>query len=248
MHSYNFVRGLFLLTLSCFLVQCEPEREAQEVGSLKGVIKLNQNHLSNAFKVELQNANNGGNMDIAFTGNDGSFRFDNVKQGYYYLNVSKDLYWWAWTVVNGETFISTLSSDKRIEVKGGQTTTVEVQMASETPQWNDLDILDLNGNPITELRLYRYTSQIGFQLFNGTGEPQYWNVGCYNRCYVFTRDGSDSAPWFTSISETEGILSPGNSIGITCTIDDRLYEYQESGQCDFCIQIGYLSRTLPVSY
>lgn len=248
MHRDDFIIGLLSLVLSCFFIQCGAEREPQEVGSLKGVVKLNQNHLSNAFKVELQNASNSGDFEIAFTGNDGSFGFYNVRQGYYYLKVSKDSYWWAWTVVNGSSTITTLSADKRISVNAGQTTTVEVLMTSEKPQGNDLDILDLNGNPISEIRFPRYTSQIGFQLFNRTGEPQYWNVGCYNWCNVYSPDGSYVAPWFTSISETEGTLPPGKSIGIICTIDPRIYEYQESGQCDFCIQIGYFSKILPVSY
>ena len=234
---------LFILgTLLC-MASCERNEVAVETATLTGTIEVLYGGIPSAVKVVLSDVD-GNSEDVAFSGNDGSFVFENIKPGYYYITFYKDGYDWIWTDLGVNDVITSETPDKRIKLEPGETKDLKVLMRGKSEE--ALVILDTDGNPVDRIHFDRGTASISFQLYNGYGEEMYWSINADN-CYY--ADNMNFIFWFKSISKEDGVLLPGESAAVVCIIDKRIYEYRPSGSSHLIIYGGMLSRMeLPLSY
>ena len=211
----RFITLFFLLTL--LLASCQKTEETK-TGTINGKISfISLDAARGAVKVQLQNASDASDTDIAFSEQDGSFTFKDVKSGFYYITPTKDGYSWIWTVVNDNQTVHKLSSDKRIKVGAGEIVNVKVLMSGSNE--DALSILTPQREPINKLVINNGDSSASFVIFNGTGTERYYSLICR---FLF-KESFDAFPLFTSISPSSGNISPGESVLITCNIDQRVY-------------------------
>lgn len=211
----RFITLLFLLTL--LLASCQKTEETK-TGTINGKISfISLDAARGAVKVQLQNASDASDTDIAFSEQDGSFTFKDVKSGFYYITPTKDGYSWIWTVVNDNQTVHKLSSDKRIKVVAGGITDLKILMGGSNE--DELSILTPQREPINKLEINKGEGSASFVIFNGTGTERNFSISC--RCLF--KESFDAFSLFTSISPSSGKLSPGASILITCNIDQRVY-------------------------
>lgn len=208
---------LFAAFLTFSLVSCQKPEEAKKGSILGSIDFLSSKAVPGAVKVQLQNASDASDSDIAFSEQDGSFFFQDVKEGYYYITPTKDDYSWLWTVVGDNEPIHKNSPDKRIKVGAGETVNVKILMSGS--DGDALSILTPKGDPINKLEINKGDSSVSFVIFNGTGSERIYSIIC--QCLF--KEMFDAFYLFTSINPSSGTLSPGESVLITCIIDQRVY-------------------------
>lgn len=231
-------RLLFTAFLTVLLASCQKPEETK-TGTIIGSIDfISYNAVSGAVKVQLQNATDESDTDVAFSEQDGSFVFQGVKEGFYFITPTKDDYSWIWTVVNDNEPIHKNSSDKRIKVDAGEIVKVKILMSGSDS--DNLSILDPKGEPISKLVVNKGDGSSSFVIFNGTGSVRSYSIIC--RCLF--KETFDAFYLFTSINPSSGNLSPGESVLIICSIDPRVYNSSLALHDD--IEIAY-NMKLPLS-
>ena len=245
----NWFIGCISLTLTVLLVQCKEEGNLSK-STLKGTINCDMGGGSKGgFKLKLQDANNLLKTDISFSDSKGDFAFDEVEPGFYFLNASKEDWKWIWTSFdNGDHDpIHSGSVDKRIELKSGKTTEVTVVMSKSFWDQETCEILDMEGKPIDEIKFTPNTDQIAFQIFNGTGQSQYWSVD-YDLCYS-TDSRNCFIRWFTSMENASGELEAGATVSVVGHIDLGIYSCTSFGSCSLRVYVGGIySKILYLHY
>ncbi len=234
----------YLFGILFILLACSPEESKKPTATIAGDISvIGFGSTLGGIKLTLQNASDDSDISIAFSESDGSFVFNNVEEGYYFLTPTKDGYSWTWTVVDGNEPIHKNSGDKRIKIEAGELVHVNVLMAGPGAGSLTLTILDPHGHPINKLDINQNVGSISFVLFNGTGAKLPFSVDC--RCLFSSR--LDAFYLFNSINPTSGELEPGESIPITCKIDLRAYSSTLSLYDDITIYTGMSRLVLPLS-
>ena len=228
----NIIILAIFMTFS--FVSCQKPEEAKP-GTIIGSINTG---VPGAVKVQLQNASDASDMDIAFSEQDGSFVFQDVKEGFYYITPTKDGYSWIWTVIGDNDPIHRNSPDKRIKVGAGEIVKVKILMSPSNGE--ALSILTAQGDPIDKLVINNGMGSVSFVLFNGTGTTRSYSIVC--RCLF--KETFDAFYLFTSINPSSGSLAPGESVLITCSIDPRVYSSALALYDD--IEISY-NMKLPIS-
>lgn len=224
--------------MTSLLASCQKPEEAK-TGTIVGNIDfISYNAVPGAVKVQLQNASDASDTDIAFSEKDGSFFFQDVKEGFYYITPTKDDYSWIWTVVNDNEPIHKRSTDKRIKVGAGEIVKVKILMSGTNA--DALSILTPQGDPINKLGINKGEGSVSFVIFNGTGTVRNYSIIC--RCLF--KETFDAFYLFTSINPSSGALSPGESVLITCSIDPRVYSSSLALYDD--IEISY-NMKLPIT-
>lgn len=224
-HALSIIPIIF----SILLVSCTKNNDSKyTLRCLSGYVRVGDNEIPNAFKVVLTNCSDPENSNIFVTGSDGKFEFLNLEPGYYELTASKDGFFWIWTVLGKNNVIHDRTEDKRIKIEKNDIRNIEIIMSNS---WHDdyfsnpFLVLDLNGKPIEQITISPNTDNIAFQLYNATGETQYWNI--YHRtCYSVSDDMMEFIPWFTSVKNQEGALAPNESVAIILTVNKRLWEVE----------------------
>lgn len=203
--------------VSVFLSSCSSKVDEEKTGTIIGVVNCGFNDLLGGVEVKLQNASDEADVDIAFSEQNGSFVFRDVKEGFYYISPSKNGYYWIWTVVGDNEPIHRNTYNKQIRIDAGEIVNVKLLMSGRSE--GDITVLDAQGNPIDKLVINKGVGSVSFVLFNGTGSELYYYIWC--RC-LFSAS-FDAFYLFTSINPDKGYLSPGESVMITCDIDSRVY-------------------------
>lgn len=231
-----------LLILTAFLTvslfSCQKTEETKSGTIIGSVDFISYNAVSGAVKIQLENASDKSDVDIAYTEQDGSFIFQDVKEGFYYITPYKDNYSWVWTVVGDNEPIHKNSPDKRIKV--GADEVVKVKLLMNGSNVDNISILTPQGDPLNKLTINNGEGSASFVLFNGTGSARSYSIVC--RCLFKTT--FDAFYLFTSISPDRGSLAPGESVLITCSIDPRVYSSALALYDD--IEISYNVK-LPIS-
>lgn len=209
-----------ILTVSLIILLCSCQKidDKTETSTIIGNVEfISYSAIPGAVKIQLQSASDASDNDIAYTEQDGSFIFKDVKEGFYFITPTKENYSWVWTVVNDNDPIHRNSSDKKIKVGAGEIVKVDILMSISNV--NTLSFLSPKGEPINKLVINKGEGSISFVLFNGTGSARSYSV----RCGCLFKTTFDAFELFSSINPSSGSLSPGESVMITCNIDPRVY-------------------------
>jgi hypothetical protein len=181
----------------------------------------------NGIKVSLVSVSDPSVKHVAVTDANGAFQFRDIESGSYSVNAEKEGYRWVWMVDDGVVNYR----DRIIELSGNQTKDLKILMNGEV---DALDIIDLNGNPITKIGIPRNATTISIRLYNGTQSSHQWEFD-YERCYVATTFELEYV--FSSFNVREGILAPGDNIVLVGTINPNIF----SPQFQFIQGVVYLS-------
>lgn len=233
----NLLVGCMSLLFIALMVQCECEENLSK-STLKGTVNCDMGEgAKGGFRLELQDASNL-SKQISFSDSKGDFAFEEVDPGFYFLNASKEDWRWVLTSFDNRYHdpIHPRSVDKLIELESGKTTEVTVRMSKSFLDQETCEILDMEGKPIDEIKFTPNTDQIAFQIFNGTGQSQYWSVE-YNLCYS-TGAQNCFIRWFTSMENSSGELEAGSTVSVVGHIDLGIYSCSSFGACSLNVYVG----------
>lgn len=186
------------------------------------------------------------------TESDGSFRFIDLGQNTYQINVERDNWVWRSMAYGDESndwdiLFRVANESHTIETKSGSTTRALVFM-DKTSNDEDLTITDINGNPIGDIiSVPNGTVTLGLRIYNNTMSDRYWWVDIDNSLSICgTRDtvvqggngqythgytGIYCYPLYTGITQDSGTLSPGNVMMVVININPEIYtiDHYQSG-------------------
>lgn len=208
---YNkFFTLLALVVLCC---ACQEIKEPQ-LCTIEGVVDAKEP--LGGFKVELSKVGSEQELNVVYTNQQGTFKFENLEAGVYSLRVTKDQYYFLRVVDDDDP----IHRDSYIELQEGDYKHVKVLMGggNETPLKSELTILDLNGSPIKELECPFDAKVVGFVLFNETGKSQWFSI--YSLCFV--SNDYYAFDYFDSFVPQDGSIEPGDEVVVQCYINPRI--------------------------
>lgn len=210
-----------LVVVSILLLGCgkdEPSLKSCDIqGSINGFVA------KTGVKVSLQNVANPSLVYIAYSNVDGEFEFQNVKEGDYYITASKDSY-----SINWITFEGNYIRDNAITVKGDAVKNIVIYMSKNQggSSNSQLQLTTLSGQSVSNvIKIPRFTSSIGFRIYNGTDTPRNWEISNPSFCYVYSSDSFFLESIFSSIAPLGGQLRPGESVELIGYFNQAIYNY-----------------------
>ena len=222
------ISALLVFVVLAFLVSCGGSEGSGGNCRVKGEVELIGGGTPSAVKIVLEDTTDSYNSSVAYSNSEGKFVFEDIKPGSYYLNASKDGYRLTWIDVDGK-IIHSGSLDRSFELISGTTTNISVLMSNysdyDDGEDSELQILDLDGNPTTSLKIRNGSESAGFQLYNGTGKDISWSVDGRN-CVAISEDGFDAFYFIDSINPDNGVISPGTSAAVVIKINPLVYSYK----------------------
>ena len=222
-HSFTmmYYKRVFILgaiILSLLLLGCEKDDvEVVKQFVVKGSV-IGSGDKTNGVKISLGNINDPSLKYVAVTDGYGYFEFQDIVGGIYNVDASKDGLRWGWYKDGNYTN----QNDRLINIHEDKDLIIYL-MGSSTSYQFDLDLTDVNGNPIgNSISIPKHTTTVAFRLYNGTTSNHSWSV-FPNNCFVSDDIGYNLEYIFNSFSQTSGNLKPEDAIVVVGTINQGIF-------------------------
>ena len=221
MFKYKKLLLGILFCVFVLLVGCSREEEVQyKHCGINGTIDVGSSPWShpNGFNVTLESTSDPSIKHVAVSDANGSFGFQDIEAGTYIINAEKEGYRWVWMVDDGEVNYR----DHLVELDGDRIKDISIYFDNSAHQ-DGLEIIDVNGSPMTRIMIPRNATTISFRLFNGTQTSHTWELE-YDRCYVATTFELEYV--FTSFNITSGTLASGDNVVLVGQVNPRIFDPQ----------------------
>lgn len=218
-----FKKVLVVLLISFLLCisGCRNEEPSIVTCDIKGVVECNS--AKNAIKITLRSISDIDLEYIAYTDVDGSFEFQEVREGKYSVGANKDNYSFSRMIIDGQVF----PQNGIIEITGAATKDLVLYMTKPFNDYSDfkLEITTLSGSPIQNtIKIPRFTASTAFKIYNGTDETRSWSIDTEN-CFVFASGEYFLENIFSSFYPSSGNLQPGQTVEVIGTFNQKIYNY-----------------------
>ena len=219
----------FVLSFILFLYGCgDKQQPSTSTCRIDGIIDSGStawDH-SNGIKVTIESVSDKSLKFIAVTDNNGNFQFRDIEAGKYLISAEKEGYVARWMLDDG--VLKGINNSWIIEVFPNKIKNIEIHIDKKTSgQGSDsdaLDVTDMNGNPISVIKIPRNASMISIKLFNGTQSDQHWDISGYDKCFVSANFELEYV--FTSFNITQGVLKTGDNVVIVGYINPNIFKPQ----------------------
>ena len=235
----------------CFILfgvhGCTEEPVVIEKGNIRGKVEAYDKQ-NNGFKITLEDASDPSIQHTAITDAKGQFNFQDIDAGTYTINAEKKGYSWVLMVDDGKPN----HTNRKIELMGGKTKEITISMRTEQSYGSsdyELDITDINGNPIRgRVKIPKYSTTVAFRLYNGTDKAHYWSVLYTNDCFVSDDIGAYLEYVFESFSPTSGTLESGQDVVLIGKINQDIWSiYKNSPHSVYNTLSFWIGKTKEVT-